>query len=233
MPHPNGRKAKKSERILYRRNVQPNANYGANRKVMLRLNWPLSAACFDVFLTACSKPAPIETARQAPAAQAAPKIGVAGDWNIIDSATFAVNPIHLGKRALGVHARADCTAVFDIAQNKVVRTLQAGSDWQNFCVSPDSRTINVNAENDGAIGDLDTVKNVLIWPISIVTLGQIKPLGMSSDASKLYVSTGKGKALYPANGPSNDVLVGDLATSTVLKKIPGRAGPWGLVVLLG
>ena len=34
---------------------------------------------------------------------------------------------------------ADAIAVFDIAQNKVVRTLQAGSDPENFVVSQDGQ----------------------------------------------------------------------------------------------
>jgi YVTN family beta-propeller protein len=308
---------------------------------MLKLNWPLSVACFAIFLTACSKPAPVETEQKAPAGPPAPKIyvsdEVAGDLSIIDSATFAVTTIHLGKRARGIHASpdgktiyvalsgspiggpnvdesklpppdhsADGIAVFDIAQNKVVRMLQAGSDPENFCVSPDGKMIYVsnedadgvsfldvaagtltktiktgdepegvsvtpdgklvystneadgtvsvidtstarvlktikvgrrprnvvfmpdlkhayvNAENDGAIGYLDIVKNVLIKPIAIGTPGQIKPMGMalSADASRLYVSTGKGKLVF----------VIDTATNQPVTSFEVGQRPWGVAL---
>lgn len=318
-----------------------NANYGANRDAMLRINWPLSGVCFAVFLAACSKPAPVETAQQPPAGPPAPKIyvsdEVAGDLSIIDSATFAVSTIHLGKRARGIHASpdgktiyvalsgspiggpnvdesklppadhsADGIAVFDIAQNKVLRMIQAGSDPENFCVSPDGKTIYVsnedadgvsfldiaagaltktiktgdepegvtvtpdgklvystneadgtvsvidtatakvlktikvgrrprnvvfmpdvrhayvNAENDGALGYLDTVKNVLIKPIMLGKPGEIKPMGMalSADASKLYVSTGKGK----------QVFVIDTATNQPVASFEVGQRPWGVAL---
>lgn len=307
----------------------------------MKRNWSMLAACCAVLLTACSKPAPVETTQKAPSGPPAPRIyvsdEVAGDLSIIDSATFAVTNIHLGKRARGIHASpdgstiyialsgspiggpnvdesklpppdksADGIAVFDIAQNKVVRTLQAGSDPENFCVSPDGKTIYVsnedadgvsfldiaagsltktiktgeepegvsvtadgklvystneadgtvsvidtatgkllkqikvgrrprnvvfmpdgknayvNAENDGAIGYLDTVKNVLIEPISIGTPGQIKPMGMalSADASKLYVSTGKGKMVF----------VIDTATNQPGASFEVGQRPWGIAL---
>jgi YVTN family beta-propeller protein len=345
----------------------------------MRQNLPIMAAGFAIFLTGCSKPAPVETTQQAtPAAAPVPRIyvsdEVAGDLSIIDSTNYAVTNIHLGKRARGIHAShdgkkiyvalsgsaiggpnvdestlpppdksADAIAEFDIAQNKVVRMLQAGSDPENFAVGLDDKTIYVsnedadgvsfldiasgkltttiktgeepegvsvtpdgklvystneadgtvsvidpsaakllkqvkvgrrprnvvfmpdgahayvNAENDGAIGYLDTVKNVLIKPIPLGKPGEIKPMGMamSSDATKLYVSTGlidtatnkpvtsfevgqrpwgialsaDGKTLYSANGPSNDVSVVDLSNNTVARKVPVNAGPWGVVVL--
>jgi len=307
---------------------------------MKTLNWLLPAACFAVFLTACSKPAPVETT-QAPPAPPAPKIYVSdevgGDLSIIDSASFAVNTIHLGKRARGIHASpddktlyvalsgspiggpnvdesklppadhsADGIAVFDIAQNKVVRTLQAGSDPENFCVSPDGKTIYdsnedadgvsfldiaaggltktiktgdepegvsvtpdgklvystneadgtvsvidtaagrviktikvgrrprntvfmpdlkhayVNAENDGSISYLDMVKNVMIKPIMLGKPGEIKPMGMvmSADASKLYVSTGRGKMVF----------VIDTATNQPVTSFEVGQRPWGVAL---
>ena len=40
-----------------------------------------------------------------------------------------------------------------------------------------------------------------------------------------------GKTIYTANGPSNDVSVVDLATKTVVKKIPVGNRPWGIAVV--
>ena len=124
-------------------------------------SWPLSVGCFAAFLTACSRPAPIETAQLA--APHGPRIyvsnEVSGDLSIIDSSTFAVTNVHPGKRVRGIHASpdgntiyialsgspiagpgvhesklappdksADGIAVLDIAQNKIVNMLHAGSD---------------------------------------------------------------------------------------------------------
>ncbi len=72
--------------------------------------------CFAIFLSACSKPVPTETAKQAPAAPPAARIYVSdevgGDISIIDSVTFAVSTIHLGKRARGIHASPDGKTIY-------------------------------------------------------------------------------------------------------------------------
>jgi YVTN family beta-propeller protein len=300
-----------------------------------------SLMLFAVFLAACSKPAPVETAKPAAPAGPVPRIyvsdEVAGDLSIIDSTTLGVTSIHLGKRARGIHAShdgkmiyvalsgspiagpgvdesklpppdksADGIAEFDIAQNKVVRMLQAGSDPENFVVGLDDKTIYVsnedadgvsfldiasgkltktiktgeepegvsitpdgkmvystneadgtvsvidpaagklvkqikvgrrprnvvfmpdgahayvNAENDGSIGYLDTVKNALIKPIQLGKPGEIKPMGMamSNDASKLYVSTGRGKMVF----------VIDTATNTPGASFEVGQRPWGIAL---
>ncbi len=184
---------------------------------------------------------------------------------------------------------ADGIGVFDIAQNKMVRTLKAGSDPENFDVSHDGKTIYVsnedasgisfidvasgeltktiktgeepegvtvspdgklvystneedgtvsvtdaaagtllktfkvgrrprnvvfltgqprayvNAENDGAIYEIDTVKQDMILKIPLGTPGEIKPMGMalSLDASKLYVSTGRGHMVFVVDTVKN------------------------------
>jgi YVTN family beta-propeller protein len=301
----------------------------------------IMAAGFAIFLTGCSKPAPVETTQQATPAAPVPRIyvsdEVAGDMSIIDSTNFAVTNIHLGKRARGIHAShdgkriyvalsgsaiggpnvdestlpppdksADAIAEFDIAQNKVVRMLEAGSDPENFAIGLDDKTIYVsnedadgvsfldiaagkltktiktgeepegvsvtpdgkfvystneadgtvsvidpvagkllkqikvgrrprnvvfmpdgahayvNAENDGAIGYLDTIKNVLIKPIPLGKPGEIKPMGMamSSDATKLYVSTGRGKMVF----------VIETATNTPTTSFEVGQRPWGIAL---
>jgi YVTN family beta-propeller protein len=40
-----------------------------------------------------------------------------------------------------------------------------------------------------------------------------------------------GKTLYPANGPSNDIAVVDVATNTVIKRVKAGASPWGVITL--
>ncbi|HVW09493.1 MAG TPA: beta-propeller fold lactonase family protein [Bryobacteraceae bacterium] len=307
---------------------------------MKNFEWRLAAIVTALYLAGCSKPAPVET-EKAPPAPAAPQLyvsdEVSGDLSIIDTTSFAVTNIHLGKRARGIHPSpdgktiyvalsgspiggpnvdesklpppdksADAIAEFDVATRKVRRMLQAGSDPENFAVSPDGKTIFVsnedddgvsfldvaagkltktiktgeepegvtvspdgkyvystneadgtvtvidiaaekliktmkvgrrprnvvftpdgrhawvNAENDGSIGYLDTVKNVMIEPIALGKPGEIKPMGMAlaPDASKLYVSTGRGKMVF----------VIDTATNKPLTSFEVGQRPWGIAL---
>ncbi len=39
-----------------------------------------------------------------------------------------------------------------------------------------------------------------------------------------------GKKIYTANGPSADVTVIDVATSTVERRIPTSGSPWGIAI---
>ena len=39
-----------------------------------------------------------------------------------------------------------------------------------------------------------------------------------------------GKKIYTANGPSADVTVIDVATSTVERRIPTGGSPWGIAI---
>jgi YVTN family beta-propeller protein len=231
-----------------------NVHYGAKRNAMLRLNWPLSAACFAIFLTACSKPAPTETTQAPPASPPAPKIyvsdEVAGDLSIIDSVSFAVTNVHLGKRARGIHASpdgktlyvalsgspiggpnvdestlpppdhsADGIAVFDIAQNKVLRMIQAGSDPENFCVSPDGKTIYVSNEDADGVSFLDIAAGTLTKTIKTGD----EPEGVSV--------TPDGKLVYSTNEADGTVSVIDTALGEVLKTIKVGRRPRNVVFM--
>src|ERR1700744_435470 len=50
---------------------------------------------------------------------------------------------------------ADGIGVFDVAQNKLVRMLKAGSDPENFDVSPDGKQIYVSNEDEAAVSIID------------------------------------------------------------------------------
>src|SRR5580693_6648183 len=82
----------------------------------MRLNRALPTACLAVVLTACSKPAPVETVQEALAQPPAPRIYVSdevgGDLSIINSATLAVTTVHLGKRARGIHASPEGGTIY-------------------------------------------------------------------------------------------------------------------------
>ena len=208
----------------------------------MKRSLPTSVACCALLLTACSKPAPVETSGQKPAGPPVPRIyvsdEVAGDLSIIDSVTFAVTNIHLGKRARGIHASpdgnllyvalsgspiggpnvdesklpppdksADAIAVFDIALNKVVRSLEGGSDPENFCVSPDGKTIYVSNEDADGISFLD------------ITTGKLTKTIKTGEEPEGVSVTADGRFVYSTNEVDGTVSVIDTAAGKLLKQI--------------
>ena len=127
-----------------------------------------------------------------------------------------------GKLVYSTNEADGTVSVIDTAAGKLLKQIKVGRRPRNVVFMPDGKHAYVNAENDGAIGYLDTVKNVLIKPISIGTPGQIKPMGMalSADASKLYVSTGKGKMVF----------VIDTATNQPGASFEVGQRPWGIAL---
>ena len=87
---------------------------------------------------------------------------------------------------------------------------------------PDGKHAYVNSENDGAVMLLDTVKNETMQPIQLGEAGEVKPMGLalSPDASKLYVTTGRG----------HKVFVVDTATNKPTGSFEVGQRPWGLAL---
>ncbi len=127
-----------------------------------------------------------------------------------------------GKLVYSTNEADGTVSVIDPVAGKLLRQIKVGRRPRNVVFMPDGKHAYVNAENDGAIGYLDTEKNVLIKPISLGTPGQIKPMGevLSPDASKLYVSTGKGKMVF----------VIDTATNAVNTSFEVGQRPWGVAL---
>jgi YVTN family beta-propeller protein len=113
-------------------------------------------------------------------------------------------------------------AVIDPAAGTLVTTFKVGHRPRNVVFMPDGKHAYVNTENDGAIVWLDTVKNEKIKPIELGTPGEIKPMGLalSLDASKLYVSSGRG----------HKVFVVDTATNQPTGSFEVGQRPWGLAL---
>jgi YVTN family beta-propeller protein len=57
---------------------------------------------------------------------------------------------------------ADGLGVFDVAQRKVVRVIKAGSDPENFDVSPDGSKIYISNEDDAAVSVVDIASGTVI-----------------------------------------------------------------------
>jgi YVTN family beta-propeller protein len=113
-------------------------------------------------------------------------------------------------------------SVIDVDAGKLSKTFKVGRRPRNIVILPDGKRGYVNAENDGGIVLFDAVKNAKIQEISLGTPGEIKPMGLalSPDASKLYVSTGRGRKVF----------VVDTKTNQPLSSFEVGQRPWGIAV---
>jgi YVTN family beta-propeller protein len=80
----------------------------------------------------------------------------------------------------------------------------------------------VNAENDGGVVLVDAVRYKLLKTIPLGKPGVIKPMCvlLSSDATKLYVSTGRGRQIFTV----------DTATNAVVGSVTVGKRPWGIAL---
>ena len=110
----------------------------------------------------------------------------------------------------------------DTATRTVVNSLKVGRRPRTIAWMPDSKSVWVNAENDGTVVLADVEKNAVVETISLGEAGVVKPMAvlLSKDASKLYVSTGRGKKLF----------VLDTATRKVEASFAVGQRPWGLAL---
>ena len=113
-------------------------------------------------------------------------------------------------------------SVIDIAAEKIIKTFKVGRRPRSVAFLPNSARAYVNAENDGAVTVVDCRKHEAIQTISLGERGVIKPMAvlLSPDASKLYVSTGRG----------HKVFVIDTATNRVTGSFEVGERPWGIAL---
>jgi YVTN family beta-propeller protein len=125
-----------------------------------------------------------------------------------------------GKRVFSTNEEDGTVSVIDTASAKLLKTFKVGRRPRNIVFLPDGQHAYVNAENDGGIVLFDPVHYKQIQPIKLGTPGEIKPmfLLLSPDASKLYVSTGRG----------HKVFVVDTATNAPTGSFEVGQRPWGL-----
>jgi YVTN family beta-propeller protein len=113
-------------------------------------------------------------------------------------------------------------SVIDIAAGKIIKTFKVGRRPRSVAFMPNSARAYVNAENDGTVIVVDCTKHEAIQTISLGERGVIKPMAvlLSRDASKLYVSTGRG----------HKVFVIDTATNRVSGSFEVGERPWGIAL---
>lgn len=110
----------------------------------------------------------------------------------------------------------------DTATRTVLNSLRVGRRPRTIAWTPDGKRVWVNAENDGTVVLVDVEKNAIIETILLGEPGVVKPMAvlLSKDATKLYVSTGRGKKLF----------VLDTATRKVETSFEVGQRPWGIAL---
>ncbi len=155
--------------------------------------------------------------------------------SIIDIAAGSVaKSFQIGAQPEGVRVMPDGKLVFvtseetgtlsvlDPAAGKIISTFKVGHRPRSIAFMPDGKLGYVNAENDGTVVLFDAVHYKMLKAISIGKPGVIKPMSvlLSPDASRLYVSTGRGQQVFTI----------DTKTNTVLGSVTVGKRPWGIAL---
>jgi YVTN family beta-propeller protein len=113
-------------------------------------------------------------------------------------------------------------SVLDLKAGKIVDTFKVGHRPRSIAFLPDGSRAYVNAENDGDVVIVDAVKRKMTGAIPLGKPGVVKPMALllSPDASRLYVSTGRGRQIFAI----------DTATNTPISSVEVGARPWGLAL---
>jgi YVTN family beta-propeller protein len=159
----------------------------------------------------------------------------AGQLSIIDiAAGKSVASVPVGEEPEGVTISPDGKVVFVTSENDgtisvidtsartLLKTFHVGARPRHVTFLPDSSKAYVTRENDGIVTLVDAMKYEPIQDINIGTPGQIKPMSviLSPDATRAYVSTGRGKKVFIIN----------TATNMVTGSIEVGDRPWGMAL---
>ena len=95
-------------------------------------------------------------------------------------------------------AEEGTVAVLDLAAGHIISTFKVGHRPRSIAFMPDGSRAYVNAENDGTVVLVDAVKFKMLKTIRLGKPGVIKPMAvlLSPDATRLYVSTGRGQQVF-------------------------------------
>jgi YVTN family beta-propeller protein len=120
--------------------------------------------------------------------------------------------------------------VIDTAAAKVVKSFKVGLRPRDVAFLPSGTKAYVTRENDGKVSVIDTVKHTPMGEIELGVAGgdakspgaEIKPMAVtvSPDATRAYVSTGRGKRVF----------VLDTANDKILSSFEVGQRPWGIGV---
>src|ERR1700728_1785559 len=127
-----------------------------------------------------------------------------------------------GKHVWVTSEETGTISVLDPVAGKIIATFKVGHRPRSVAFMPDGAHAYVNAENDGTVVYVDAKKYRMIKAIPLGKPGIVKPMAvlLSPDASKLYVSTGRGHQVFTI----------DTAPNKVLGSVEVGARPWGIAL---
>jgi YVTN family beta-propeller protein len=147
--------------------------------------------------------------------------------NVVKSAKVGGQPEGVkttpdGKLVYVTSEESGTVSVFDPDAGKVIKTIKVGHRPRSVAFTPDGSRAYINAENDGTVVPMDTVKYRTLKPIALGKPGEIKPMAvlMSPDATRLYVSTGRGRQVFTI----------DAATDKAVGSVEVGQRPWGIAL---
>jgi YVTN family beta-propeller protein len=113
-------------------------------------------------------------------------------------------------------------AVIDTSSAKRVTNIKVGRRPRSVLFTRDGSRAYVTCENDGHVAVIDTAAHRVIQTIPLGQVGVIKPMGLrlAPDASRIFVSTGRGKQVFFI----------DPATNQPIGSVEAGTRPWGMAV---
>jgi YVTN family beta-propeller protein len=127
-----------------------------------------------------------------------------------------------GKLVFVTSEQGGTVAVIDTEARKTIKTIPVGNRPRHVVFFPDGSKAYVTRENDGVISLIDVVRHQPVQTIELGPPGDIKPMSviLSADATKAYVSAGRGKRVF----------IVDTNTNTVTTSFEVGERPWGLAL---
>jgi YVTN family beta-propeller protein len=127
-----------------------------------------------------------------------------------------------GKLVYVTNEETGTISVFDPEAGKVLKTFKVGHRPRSIAFMPDGSRAYINAENDGTVVVVDCLKQKMTEAISLGKPGAIKPMAvlLSPDATKLFVSTGRGHQVFTI----------ETATNKVAGSVEVGPRPWGIAL---
>jgi YVTN family beta-propeller protein len=112
--------------------------------------------------------------------------------------------------------------VIDLMARKKVKTFKVGRRPRSVAFLPNGTRAYVTNENDGFVTLVDAVKHEKMQTIKLGEPGVVKPMHVivSTDGSKAYVSSGRGKKVF----------ILDTATNAVTGSVEVGKRPWGIAL---
>ena len=115
---------------------------------------------------------------------------------------------------------ADGIGVFDVAQNKIVRVLKAGSDPENFDVSKDGTQLFISNEDDAAVSVVDVASGTVVKSAKVGE--QPEGVKVTLDGKLVYVTSEETGTIGVLDPVAGKILKTQGGTPSALRGLHAR-----------